>query len=641
MSGVSFLCLGLLFFLLLFVGCKAGEKSGGIKLPPAVAKSFIGHYLFLKDSDGSVPKKEARITLKLHGDGTAYLLAVQPGERLESWGRYQVKGNKMDISFYDLGKKADQASYDFDGYNLTLPFLVINDGPGSSQWEKIKYPDNPLHDGQIYLEHLLSKEMGNKEAAQKVISFLKHQKGVNNVYVTDDWQNITIDYGNPRVKFLISSQSRPPSVFNLQGKSEKEHQGKNIFDFLVPKAHAQFLFPDLLLKKASRQDILEKRFLAWLAHEPEPIQLFDAPLTKKAVAITSPFYYHQWQAQEDELKEYDIIDRPYLYGAALYLQDAGYEVDNKGWVNILELRDYIRIFTTDYGVIYWHTHGMWASKNDRDPPTVWLSLGTPSLKIPGDTADDVRNRYILYLREQFEGTGYNHIDFDAHDCFLVDIDTGSLLVSAKFIEKLDNDYSDGLVFLEACHSAHDLSFRKAFNSKAFLGFTDTAYFPGGEMLSHDFFLCLSKKTRTAREAYDFSWGYVKHKTRSGYIGGYEEYTVAVDVTLDRYKLYMKGSDAPQLCGPGGQFEGLSSEVHAMLMQARKFAARDPDRSIEGEIEQLMKCFTEYWFPGNSDALKSPYCHGARVGEPTIEDVRMAQGILGGYKDARTRFTLIE
>ena len=91
------------------------------------------------------------------------------------------------------------------------------------------------------------------------------------------------------------------------------------------------------------------------------------------------------------------------------------------------------------------------------------------------------------------------------------------------------------------------------------------------------------------------------------------------------------------------FEGLSSPVHAMLVYARIFAVRDPDKSLEGEIEQLMTCYEKYWSSGESvNRLKDIYCHDcASGGIPTIEDVKNAQGILRRYEDGRERFTLIE
>lgn len=630
--GVVVIITGLVLNYFLFSG--KGEIAGIKDLPKEVTSSIIGSYEFIQDSDGSTLNEEAKITLDLRGGGIAYILAVQPEEKVESYGRYKIESNKIDITFYSLDKKAKEASYDFDDDNLTLPILMINDGEGSSEWKKIAV-GNPMGGGQIYLDYLLSQGKGREESAKKVMAYVKGHDGINDVYVTDDWKTITVDYGDPNIKFLISSELYPPSIFDFD-LSEKEKAGaSNILDKIAPKVNAQFLMPGLP-GGLSRDEILDQRFELWLKNEPEPIQNFDAPLTKKAVVITSPFFYHEWKKQEERIIDSEIIEKSLLYAPAIYLEDAGYEVTNEGWVNILELKDYIRIFTTDYGVIYWSTHGVLAENGKNAPKTVWMSLGIPRLGSLEDTMQEISNKYFDYIKDQCKNTGYHYLlDFDINNCFAISSDNG-ILVSAKFIEELDNDYSNGLVFLQACYSAWDMSFKKAFNAKAFVGFTDVSYGFIADMLAHDFFLNLSKKTRTAREAYDFSWGYVRHKTKD-----FSYYKECADKTLDRYKLYIGSDDSPQLCGADGKFEGLSSSVHGMLIQARKSAVRDSDRSIEGEIEQLMICYTDYWFPEESTLLKSPYCYLARVGDPTIEDVRNAQGILGGYKDGRERFTLIE
>ena len=637
--GVVVVIVGLLLNYFLFSG--KGETEGVKNLPEEVTSSIIGNYEFIQDSDGSTPNKEAEITLSLSGDGFAHLSAVQPEERMESYGRYKIESDKIDITFYSLDKKAKKASYDFDGDNLTLPILIINDGEGSSEWKKITV-GNPIEGGQIYLEYLLSQGKGQEESAKKVMEYVKSHDNIRDIYATDDWKSITIDYdSDSNIKFFISSELNHPPILDFDCQEKEKTETNNILDKVTPKANAQWaspIGPMLPFMALSHSEILDLRFKSWLENEPEPIQNFDAPLAKKAVVILHPAYYQDFKKVEEDVKESGVLKQPLLYAPAIYLEDAGYEVTSEGWFNTLELKDYIRIFTTDYGVIYWSTHGGVTEKKN-GTETVWLSLGPSRIGKLGDPDQEIDNKYVDYIKEQCKDTGYDWlVDFDANDCFTVS-DKGILYVNAKFIEKLDNDYSDGLIFIKACHSLWDMSFKDAFNAKAFLGFTNSISTWVANMLSHDFFLNLSKKTRTAREAYDFSWGYVRHKTNS-FPSTHKKFA---DKTLDCYKLYISGDDSPQLCGANGNFEGLSSPVHAMLVYARIFAVRDPDKSLEGEIEQLMTCYEKYWSSGESvNRLKDIYCHDcASGGIPTIEDVKNAQGILRRYEDGRERFTLIE
>ncbi|MCJ7663231.1 MAG: hypothetical protein MUO24_03210 [Desulfobacterales bacterium] len=107
---------------------------------PVLAKAIAGSYLLIGDSDGTVPKKKAVITLTFKGgnEGTLAVKATQPGETLEDTGTYAIAGNSITMRFKELEWQAENQPFTFDGCTLVLPFKALSGtpGPGTSTWVK-------------------------------------------------------------------------------------------------------------------------------------------------------------------------------------------------------------------------------------------------------------------------------------------------------------------------------------------------------------------------------------------------------------------------------------------------------------------------------------------------------------------------
>ena len=104
------------------------------------AASLDGIYTLIKDSDGTVPKKGAAVTITFKGanSGTLSMKAVQPGETVADTGKFSVSGNNITIKFKELEWEATGQSFQLEGCSLVLPFKAIggSQGSGTSTWLK-------------------------------------------------------------------------------------------------------------------------------------------------------------------------------------------------------------------------------------------------------------------------------------------------------------------------------------------------------------------------------------------------------------------------------------------------------------------------------------------------------------------------
>jgi len=99
------------------------------------ARDLSGVFIFKGDSDGAKPKANAVITLTF-SSGQVILNAIQPGETVTDTGRYRINGDKINIQFNEMSFGCENATFIFDGKNLSLPFKILSEGTGYSFWEK-------------------------------------------------------------------------------------------------------------------------------------------------------------------------------------------------------------------------------------------------------------------------------------------------------------------------------------------------------------------------------------------------------------------------------------------------------------------------------------------------------------------------
>ncbi len=109
----------------------------------ALAQTLTGTFSHLTDSDGTHPGKGKTVTLILRPDGTCHIQATDAsGENttLNGDGTYTVRASRITISLPVLELSVSNRPYVLQGDHLTLPFMVFNEGAGTSTWTKVADP---------------------------------------------------------------------------------------------------------------------------------------------------------------------------------------------------------------------------------------------------------------------------------------------------------------------------------------------------------------------------------------------------------------------------------------------------------------------------------------------------------------------
>ncbi len=101
---------------------------------PIFAEGIQGKYHFLADSDGKKANKKSIITLDFAAS-TFKFKAEQPGELIEDNGSYRISGNMLSISFKEMEQGSKKGAYSLNDGVLTLPFKMLDNLAGSSQWQ--------------------------------------------------------------------------------------------------------------------------------------------------------------------------------------------------------------------------------------------------------------------------------------------------------------------------------------------------------------------------------------------------------------------------------------------------------------------------------------------------------------------------
>jgi len=138
------------------------------------AAALNNAYTLVRDSDGTVPKKDAVVIITFKGgnSGTLSMSAVQPGETVTDTGRFSVSGERITIQFKEMEWAADRQQYYLEGCNLILPFKALggSEGPGTSLWTRnsadCKGKASPAKDAPIMAQlQTMAADMNNQQQA--------------------------------------------------------------------------------------------------------------------------------------------------------------------------------------------------------------------------------------------------------------------------------------------------------------------------------------------------------------------------------------------------------------------------------------------------------------------------------------------
>jgi len=105
----------------------------------ASAQSLTGTFSHITDSDGTHPGKGKVVTLIFQSNGGCHLQATDASGQnatLQGDGTYTARAGRITISLPVLELSVSNKPYTLQGDQLTLPFMVFNEGAGTSTWTK-------------------------------------------------------------------------------------------------------------------------------------------------------------------------------------------------------------------------------------------------------------------------------------------------------------------------------------------------------------------------------------------------------------------------------------------------------------------------------------------------------------------------
>jgi hypothetical protein len=106
----------------------------------ARAQTLSGAFSHVADSDGTRPSKGKSVTLTFNPGGACHVVATDASgaeKTVTGDGTYSARAGRITLSLPVLELSVANQPYTLQGDNLTLPFLLFNEGAGTSQWVRV------------------------------------------------------------------------------------------------------------------------------------------------------------------------------------------------------------------------------------------------------------------------------------------------------------------------------------------------------------------------------------------------------------------------------------------------------------------------------------------------------------------------
>jgi hypothetical protein len=370
---------------------------------------------------------------------------------------------------------------------------------------------------------------------------------------------------------------------------------------------------------------------AWLANEPEPVSHGDAPPVRKALilsafhtvplrSLTGPSYlFYTMQSKGEDLK-----------GIVKELKHANYNVEGQPitdqCVTVKLLIE--QLSGKSWGVFFFSTHGgideddQLLSTGEEIPESVCMSY-----KDREKYLEKYLDNFKLFnlTNDQFKRLS-NQIDFG----FVHDGEIPFVLVKSGFFAAINADFSHTLVYLSACDTSDLPNFRNAMQPRAFLGWEGIVAESMNADMSLAFFRCLSRRTRSDREAWDFGVKYCQWKRdHNTQLSQKEKSSPKMDP--HNFKLYRWGKSEPE--------KELSSQVCILLKFVRGWVCTyNGGKGLDETVHSLYLCDKKEI----NIAKTSDFCKGAFNGQDIPDkELDIVKGESCGYQGGQPRFTLEE
>lgn len=627
---------------------------GALPPGPSATRGLFGSYLFESETGGTRPIENAEVVLKFIPPGRVTLRAVRPGEVLTDVGSFSIDGDRITLDLPGIGKRAQSAAFTFDGVRLVLPFRIIGDGDGTSNWQRMESEPDPLS-GAIERYYTDVGKQGRTACLETLASELRRAPTVSDATVYDG-RTLLVTYLSGYQEFflappLYTGPDRPPAAEPEeeapQGLDLPMSENRSASDGLMKVACSA---DDLPWRSGDESDLnghllpvqflpggagipggpggfnAKSRFEAWLGPEPEPVSQGDAPQAKAAL-ILAPYQSLPVLlpgSQRDHYSSFGEYGENPGYVAGV-LQKAGYQVEGPlldAQVTVKRLYELLK--DRAWGVLYFSTHGgdvgdeTVLSTGQQVPARVNTSHASREKYLQDSVTRDLGKDAWVKLKESLMvGFVYDDVPF--------------ISIKSGFFRVVNADFSAGLAYMSGCETAHSTYLRGNLHARSFVGWKGETHMELTGDMSNAFWRCLGRKTRSDRESMDWGINYLLGAK------GYNEKMSIYGPTYDPNKLvvYRAGQVEPE--------KRLTGPQHLMLYTCRIYALRKRaagnDEDLPGIVAQLYVCNEENSGTGLG---ANPFCrealNGVQSDTSVIDEVK---GELCGYGSARSRFALVE
>ncbi|MBU0517208.1 MAG: hypothetical protein KJ621_20835, partial [Proteobacteria bacterium] len=461
----------------------------------ATPPSLDGTYLFLRESSDYRPARGAEIVLKFIPPDRVTVTATRPGKRsVFETGRYSVHGNRITLKIPGLGRSCRGSPFQRQGEGLTLPILIIDDGSGTSTWRRLDVKPDPLRRAVDAFHQEIRVGASPDAALAKAAAGLRQSPKIKSVAVAR--KTILVTYRSGRREFFLFVGSSPQKPGRRSGRIAPEGpwsgaaretgrppDGINVQALVAP--------PDGPMAP------LAWKFKRLLRLEPEPCSRGDAPSCRRALVL-APFDSQPLYASDNPRDKYESFSEGGHNLAAVIgplRGKAKYEVvvikDQR--VTVAEM---YRQLQGCWGLVYFDTHGGIITPSD-----FLLSTGT---MIPASrcVTEAARQKFLDEHLTGLPAKIRRHVlagVVNGH-CFVA--------VTSGFFKAAGGDLGRALVFINGCETTQTPILRQAIDARVFLGWAaDVDVHLAGDVLA-PLFDCLSRRTRSGREAWDYAVRYL-------------------------------------------------------------------------------------------------------------------------------------
>jgi hypothetical protein len=645
----------------LLLACGDTARPGA----PDDSASVAGVWVWVKDSDGQTPVKGAVITLLFNAQGTLDLSAFKPGEEMEDHGRWSVSnqtqaGGLISLELPEFGIKVEGKPYRLNGDVLTLPFTIINQVPGTSEWRRqVAKPvnsDDFIAVAYDVYEKALESGASDEAAADAVMNALSGgefaldiRRTAPAVFFAGNRSPRGLGYSGilyaaepglplPAKKARLAKVKANAQKTGLIVRKERGGRVYYIFlKFKMPKsAEFKAQSPDLPIQAGS----FAKDPRTHLYMQPGPGRSDPA---KPTAALLFPmnsqknFRKGRYFVFKNLGEDPAVLNKQFLR-AGCNQADINVAVDAQVTPKLVA-----DLLSANPGTFYISTHGMQSETEDGSPAFV-MATGTKVAPKAGQSLEDALVKAVQslglpdYLLETLSPATIPTDRFD-YDVFLA--------VSNPFFEAMRAhggwDMSRSLVYLDACESTAPPEPKagtvpaavRLFQAEALIGWKTTSDPFVGVRYSQHFFRQAVRKTHSAREVWDHIWRVLTTR-RSMY---QEDKDLDSDSASERAALAAEVKIFDAYGSDQKPYARLTDVVHWLVWLGRW--NQDPEKA-SGNLES---CFKAAWSIKKKGLGISPLCNAGYLGShsPTAAEVKEARQLLNGLPEgvAGGRWTLAD